>query len=46
MKKIVNKFLSEHKEKNKKRFDLNTLENYLINSYKGENMYLSSGVYS
>lgn len=46
MKKIVNKFLSEHKEKNKKRFDLNTLENYLINSYKGENMYLSSGGYS
>ncbi|SNS68508.1 hypothetical protein SAMN05446037_101712 [Anaerovirgula multivorans] len=46
MKKIINKFLYEYKKKNKKRFDLQSLENYLIDSYKGESFYLANGGYT
>ena len=45
MDKKINKFLSNYKQKNKKRFDLDTLESYIIDSYKGDNMYLANGGY-
>lgn len=41
----IKSFLAELKYKNKKRFDLDTLEKYLINYYKGESEYLSKGGY-
>jgi len=46
MEKIIAKFLSEYKKKNKKRFDLQSLENYLINSYRGDHFYLVNGGYT
>lgn len=45
MDKKINKFLLEYKKKNKKNFDLHTLESYLIESYRGSNNYLSNGGY-
>src|SRR5690606_33524749 len=45
MERVIKRFLSQYSEKNKKRFDLSTLENYVIDSYKGYNLYLSNGGY-
>ncbi|SET78234.1 hypothetical protein SAMN05660297_03489 [Natronincola peptidivorans] len=45
MEKIIKKFLSEYKKKNKKRFGLQALESYLIDRYKGEHFYLEGGGY-
>lgn len=45
MEKKIKKFLVELKSKNKKRFDLDDLERYLINYYKGESIYHSNGGY-
>ena len=45
MEKKIKNFLKEYKEKNKKRFDLNTLETYLINNYRGDSSYLANGGY-
>lgn len=46
MEKIIRKFLLEYQEKNKKRFDLDELQNYLIKYYKGNQLYLANGGYS
>lgn len=46
MEKKIKRFLAELKSKNKKRFDLDILERYLINYYKGESTYLAKGGYS
>ncbi len=45
MEKIIKKFLSEYKKKNKKRFEIQTLVKYIINNYKGEAFYLAGGGY-
>lgn len=45
MDKKIKKFLTDLKLKNKKRFDLDTLEKYLIDSYKGNTYYLANGGY-
>ena len=45
MEKIIKKFLSNYEENNKKRFDLDTLEKYVIDSFKGYNFYNLSGGY-
>lgn len=45
MKKKIRRFLMELKVKNRKRFDLETLEKDLINAYKGQANYLASGGY-
>lgn len=45
MEKIIRKFLYQCKKQNKKRFYLNLLENYIIDSYKGYNIYLANGGY-
>lgn len=45
MEKRIRKFLSEYEKGNKKRFDLLTLENYVINSYRSNNEYLANGGY-
>ena len=45
MRKIIKKFISEYEKNNKKRFDLDTLEKYLISSFKGYNLYNSNGGY-
>ena len=36
MEKIINKFLLEYRNKNKKRFDLQSLEKYIMANYKEE----------
>jgi len=43
--KKIKSFLSELKNKNKKRFNLEDLEKWLINSYKGSNGYMGGGGY-
>lgn len=45
MEKIIKSFLSKYKESNRKRFDLNALENYVVDSCKGHNLYLANGGY-
>ena len=45
MDKKIKKFLSELKLKSKKRFTLDSLEKYIIDSYKGNNIYLDNGGY-
>lgn len=45
MEKVIKKFLSQHKQKNRKRFNLDELESYIIDSYKGYNAYLADGGY-
>lgn len=45
MKKIIKKFISEYERNNKKRFDLDTLEKYLIHSFKGHDLYNLNGGY-
>ena len=45
MEKKIEKFLKELRSKKKKRFDIDILEGYLINYYKGESLYLSKGGY-
>lgn len=45
MKKKIRRFLMELKGKDRKRFDLDTLEEELINAYKGQANYLASGGY-
>ncbi|MDD2447443.1 MAG: DUF2220 family protein [Tissierellia bacterium] len=45
MKEIIKKFLSEYEKSNKKRFDLDTLEKFVIDSFKGYNFYNSNGGY-
>jgi hypothetical protein len=46
MDKIIRKFLAEYQAKNKKRFDLTELQNYLIKHYKGNQVYLEKGGYA
>jgi len=43
--KRIKTFLSKCGGNNKKRFDLNALENYVVDSYKGHNLYLKNGGY-
>ena len=45
MEKIINRFLLEHEKLNRKRFDINSLEQYLIDSYKGYGSYIENGGY-
>lgn len=45
MEKIIQKFISEYKGKNRKRFNLDELQNYLIKHYKGDQQYLAKGGY-
>lgn len=45
MEKLIKKFISEYEKSNKKRFDLDTLEKYVIDSFKGYNLYNSNGGY-
>lgn len=45
MDKIIKTFLYQYKKNNKKRFDLNILEDYIVNSYNGYNLYLANGGY-
>ena len=45
MDKKINEFISQYKNKNKKRFDINTLENFIKDSYRGQSRYLSNGGY-
>ncbi len=45
MQKIINKFISSYIEKNKKRFDLTTLEKNIISAYGGESQYYQKGGY-
>lgn len=45
MEKRIEKFLRELRSKKKKRFDLETLERYLIDYYRGESGYLAKGGY-
>lgn len=42
---IIKRFLSKYEKDNKKRFDLNSMEKYIINSYKGHEMYMINGGY-
>ena len=42
---IIKRFLSKYENDNKKRFDLNSMEKYIINSYKGHEMYMINGGY-
>lgn len=46
MENIIKKFLSRYKQKNKKRFNLDELEGYVIDNYKGYNAYLADGGYN
>ena len=45
MEKIINKFLLEYRNKNKKRFDLQSLEKYIMANYKDNQTYLKHGGY-
>ena len=45
MEKKIKRFLSELEIRNKKRFNLEELENYLLDSYKGNTNYLANGGY-
>ena len=45
MKKTIRKFISEYEKNKKKRFDLDTLEKYLSDSFKGYNLYNANGGY-
>ena len=45
MEKKIKVFMTELRSKNRKRFDLDLLEKYLISSYKGETEYLAKGGY-
>ena len=45
MQKIVNKFLNELMKKNKKRFNLESLEKHIMASYKENQIYLKYGGY-
>lgn len=45
MNKKINRFIEDIRKKNRKRFFLGDLENYIINSYKGESKYLENGGY-
>lgn len=45
MEKKIKRFLLDYKLKNRKRFDLEVLEKYLIDSYKGNSRYLENGGY-
>ena len=45
MEKIINKFLLEYRNKNKKRFDLQSLEKYIMANYKDNQIYLKHGGY-
>ncbi len=46
MNKAIEKFLLNQKQINRKRFDLNTLEAYIINYYKSNGTYLEKGGYN
>ena len=46
LEKVIMKFLLKHKQNNRKRFDLSTLEAYIIDAFKGYNSYQSHGGYS
>lgn len=46
MEKIIGKFLLEYKKKNRKRFETDVLEKYVIGSYKSKNQYLIHGGYN
>lgn len=45
MEKIINSFLAEQMKKDKKRFNLIDLQDYLIKYYKGNHRYLEKGGY-
>ena len=45
VKKAIKSFLSKYRANNRKRFDLSTLENYIVAHYKGYNSYLANGGY-
>lgn len=45
MEKKIEGFIFKIKKKNRKRFDLDTLEDYIIDSYKGYNSYSRNGGY-
>ena len=45
MEKIINKFLLEYRNKNKKRFDLQSLEKDKMANYKDNQTYLKHGGY-
>lgn len=45
MEKVIKKFIYEYEKNNQKRFDLDTLEKYIIDSFKGYNSYNSNGGY-
>ena len=45
MDKKINKFIEEIKKNRRKRFSLDDLETYIINSYKGTTRYLENGGY-
>lgn len=46
MRKLIERFLSDYKNKNKKRFDLNKLEEYIVLYYKSNQAYLGQGGYN
>lgn len=45
MDKRINKFIENHKKKNRKRFAIKNLEDYVIDSYRGNSRYLENGGY-
>lgn len=45
MDKKINQFISNYKKNNKKRFAIDDLEKYIIDSYKGRTIYLENGGY-
>ena len=45
MEKIIQKFMSEYRGKNRKRFNIDELQNYIIKHYKGDQQYLGNGGY-
>ncbi|QUH26437.1 Wadjet anti-phage system protein JetD domain-containing protein [Serpentinicella alkaliphila] len=45
MNRIIKSFIARYENENKKRFDLNTLEMFIINQYKSESEYINKGGY-